>query len=704
MTLPPWHRAPGQLNWVYRFLLLTRLLVAVFFSGYVHPDEFFQSSEIGARDVLKLHVFTPWEFGGNTHSGIVLPGEQLGENIPCRSITFPVVSSYVPYLWIDMLHKFWFGISAGDALQSTPPVESVSKHTFATLLLLLPRIWTWMLSIASDTAVRNICAAAELPEMPTLVLWSMQWTVLLFHTRTFSNTFELFWLTGLTYFACKMTSPSLYTPARATHGTSFVSGLGFGLAAAIASFTRPTILAFAFPVGLFLLHAVAMQGEKAKQDEFPPWYQMGRRQYTRVLVCGLATVLGLLVGAASCVTIDTLYFKHLFPAAAPNSATSTSVVGWPQMIIAPLNWLRFNWETENVRQFGIHPHWLHLLVNMQILFGPLFVVLVINLCRHRGAFLFRNAVGSHARVRPQPFRPTPDTGHQTGRDARGKRGASFPGLVLASAVGGGALAEENVSTVPTVTPISARAASLRVALLGSVGVGLAVLSVSNHQEARFLLPATLGVVLLSGLAFTPREDGPVSNHGLPRALGATLVVFNVALLLFYGTVHQAGVVPSLLAHHQDADSFPSQQHHLIYFAGYMPPQSLLLQPRASIQQPTDNLTTSGGSVHIHDFSSAESVDAFRTRFSAFKRAYDAKYSQWSRHPNAPAEQTELSKRPLVTLVASRSAMTTELRSVLRMHGVERIQDSRCHWPHFSGEFPPRSMEDMSLCHYRLVLL
>lgn len=119
-----------------------------------------------------------------------------------------------------------------------------------------------------------------------------------------------------------------------------------------------------------------------------------------------------------------------------------------------------------------------------------------------------------------------------------------------------------------------------------------------------------------------------------------------------------------MAHTQDVVSTSSQ--HIIYYAGYMPPQSLLAQPRVSMKRPSNNLSTSGGHVHIHDFSSAESTSAFRARFAAFKHAYDTEYPEVFRHSRRASRAEAIDKPdkpdiPSVTLVASRSAMTREFR-------------------------------------------
>jgi hypothetical protein len=62
---------------VYNCAAMLRVCLALFGSGYVHPDEHFQSSEIAARDVLHVTAFTPWEFGGNGTTGSMLHSSEF---------------------------------------------------------------------------------------------------------------------------------------------------------------------------------------------------------------------------------------------------------------------------------------------------------------------------------------------------------------------------------------------------------------------------------------------------------------------------------------------------------------------------------------------------------------------------------------------------------------------------------------------------
>lgn len=58
--------------------------------------------------------------------------------------------------------------------------------------------------------------------------------------------------------------------------------------------------------------------------------------------------------------IDTLYFA---------GATTYHFVRWRELIITPLNLLQYNLKVDNLHLHGLHPRYLHVLVNWPLLFG-----------------------------------------------------------------------------------------------------------------------------------------------------------------------------------------------------------------------------------------------------------------------------------------------------------------------------------------------
>jgi hypothetical protein len=91
--------------------------------------------------------------------------------------------------------------------------------------------------------------------------------------------------------------------------------------------------------------------------------------------------------------------------------------------------------------------------------------------------------------------------------------------------------------------------------------GLGLISLAKHQEPRFLLPLTLPLCMLA-----------VVNHEKNRINIKTLIswviMFSFLLSIFFGVLHQGGVLQSLFY-------LDNQQGHAIYHHCYMPPSYLL---------------------------------------------------------------------------------------------------------------------------------
>ncbi|KAF6017619.1 hypothetical protein EB796_024100 [Bugula neritina] len=48
-----------------------------------------------------------------------------------------------------------------------------------------------------------------------------------------------------------------------------------------------------------------------------------------------------------------------------------------QFVVSPLNFLLYNRNSENLSEHGLHPRYLHILVNLPLLFGPLIAFLLL---------------------------------------------------------------------------------------------------------------------------------------------------------------------------------------------------------------------------------------------------------------------------------------------------------------------------------------
>ncbi|KAI8326129.1 Alg9-like mannosyltransferase [Martensiomyces pterosporus] len=200
-----------------------------------------------------------------------------------------------------------------------------------------------------------------------------------------------------------------------------------------------------------------------------------------------------------------------------------------------LNNYFYNKDSDNLATHGIHPWYEHSLISMPALFGPLYMLAAIKAWR---------------------FIKSPSA----------RQGASYTSVAAAL----------------------------------SVMSGLVMLSAVPHQEVRFLLPVLPGIIICTS-----------RWHRLaPPYFWHLWTVFNALLAVGYGVVHQSGVVPVLRylsetsvsrsaqcyvqPASEDAickmspDAYPANSSadgagpqlttHVLFFAAYMAPRHLLVQP------------------------------------------------------------------------------------------------------------------------------
>ncbi|XP_024433634.1 LOW QUALITY PROTEIN: GPI mannosyltransferase 4 [Desmodus rotundus] len=431
------------------FSLLRLLWCLLPQTGYVHPDEFFQSPEVMAEDILGIEAARPWEFQPSSS---------------CRTVVFPLLTSGSAF-W---LLRLWEELG--------PWPIPVSGY----VLLVAPRLLLTALSFALDVAVYHLAPLWRAERWNALVLLSGSYVTLVFYTRTFSNAIEglLFaWLLVLVSSRVAW-SPTIKKPAPWWHSWLLGSIVAAGF------FNRPTFLAFALiPIFLWGICGATNPAFKSLTKE----------------------ALGLLPGstltASVFVAVDSWYFST------PSRSRA--------LVLTPANFLHYNLDPQNLGRHGTHLRLTHLAVNGFLLFGML----------HAQAL---QAGWQQLQACLQAF---VQTGFRRVPDARSLLSSPRSHLLL-------------LYFLP-----------------------LALLSAFSHQEARFLIPLLVPLVLLC----SPQTQ-PVPYKG-------ALVLFNALGALFFGCLHQGGLVPGLehLERVVHAPVLPSVPTHytLLFTHTYMPPRHLL---------------------------------------------------------------------------------------------------------------------------------
>lgn len=465
---------PSQLNLVpYWFLVSLRVVLTLLPQyGYIHPDEYFQSLEIVAGDVFDVEIVRPWEF--NT-------------TFPIRSVALPYITVGIPFTIlksISPLLNFWFDINI-----LTP-----------YFLLMLPRLVSCLLSFIVDYCLYRICYCYGQNYRARLITFASSYVVLVYGTRTFSNMTEMVLMSVLLCLVAdcmcysdrviiqddflsdkyeKASNPvervKLYKMRNALPSHSLTHCVAVASISVVGVFNRPTFLAFAFPPVFFWLH----RGLGSKN--------IGLGQFhLRIMIF----IMSALPSIVLFILIDSFYYGYLTKAEIGQLEISMN-----NFVVTPLNFLRYNSNSQNLAKHGLHPRYLHFLVNLPLLYNVLGILSLL-------AFLRMIYKGILKRWSDLP------------------RIQSIIGLMTASFI-----------------------------------VPVALLSVFPHQEARFLIPVTLPIVFLHSqrIRHSPSKECGVEYQRCAKILplrqttGNYMLtiwyLFNIILTVFYGFLHQGGVYP-----------------------------------------------------------------------------------------------------------------------------------------------------------------
>ncbi|PIL28853.1 hypothetical protein GSI_08899 [Ganoderma sinense ZZ0214-1] len=261
-------------------------------------------------------------------------------------------------------------------------------------------------------------------------------------------------------------------------------------------FTRITFAAFFLPIALEVLKWSLRQSRFSVSS----W----ARLVSLSLIVAITTTIGFIYA-------DTTHFAH------PQRNVESNLYFLHALEVTPLNFLRYNLLPSNLAQHGLHPRWLHLVVNLPMIATPglLFYVIWAEL--------------DHT---------YPRTAEKSKEEDKVKLGVV-----------------ETMQKVFNWVRWS----------------GTTLLSIQPHQEPRFLIPLVAPMVALVV------GNGRILRAG--KLFWAVWIVSNVALAVLFGVLHQGGVVPSLFrVHdivHDPATGLSAHDYRVVYWKTYMPPRHLL---------------------------------------------------------------------------------------------------------------------------------
>ncbi|EPQ31272.1 uncharacterized protein PFL1_01457 [Pseudozyma flocculosa PF-1] len=374
----------------------------------------------------------------------------------------------------------------------------------ASTLFYLQRLTFLAASFILDYAV--FCLAPRTRRLSALCLLAASSSILTFQVRPFSNSVESTVL-ALSLLAYRSALEHLSPPAAVVPSSPHLASAALGALAALGLFSRFTFVLFFLPIGVAFLVTLGTS---------PRSRPSSRLAALLSAAAAFATI------AAAHVAYDSRYYAR-----------------GTRWVLAPFNAFTYNMRTQNVALHGVHPRWLHALVNLPMIVGAAPVATLIWAavvrCKRRSR---SGSVDKRVSDRPAP----------------GVSSAVLSSIIVTSLVG---------------------------------------LSISPHQEPRFLLPLVVPTILLFH-----RHLGSASWRGAARGTKtAILVLFAVQQtlqLFFFGFAHQAGLVPALL--HIDRHIVPdltplegrTQTPTKIYFwKTFMVPRHLLPSLSRSDEASTD---------------------------------------------------------------------------------------------------------------------
>ncbi len=476
---------------IYWIFVLLRIVIVLFpQSGYIHPDEYFQTVEVITGDVLGTSVERTWEFNSTT---------------PIRSVTTNMIIWGLP-LYLLKIFDYIFNFVTGWTI--------IGPY----LVTVVPRLVMLALSFVSDFTIYQICLLYKHSYNQCLTTLASSYVMLIYSTRTFSNSLELCFVSMLIYLAAhclKRTSETVYLQAMIHESYvkaetpkekakikkkeklipphDFKFAIPISVLIAVGLFNRPTYVAFAC-VPLFYWF---QRGVSTNSIVSP--FQMFN---FRMASLGPGVVLTSLIIIFS----DSMYYGDL-----TWKKLWHLTMAWEDWKVTPFQFVMYNLVPGNLDQHGTHPCWLHTLVNIPLLYGPL------------GICALASAVNFVAEI--------------VVNDWKNK---------------------------PGVRSIYAMTMFIFI-------VGLTMLSMVPHQEPRFLIPLTVPVVLMNSHKLRWKWNGI-------KPILVIWYIFNIAMSVFYGLIHQGGVSPAIKYIGQDLSLRSSTQEvNVLWSHTYMPPKFGLLQ-------------------------------------------------------------------------------------------------------------------------------
>lgn len=302
------------------------------------------------------------------------PPWEFNTTLPIRGITIPYFTTGLSYVLLRNINPL--------------AIEYLSVNLVTPyFLLVVPRLLVTIFSFVIDFCLKRICVNNNEKYKSRLFVLGTSYVTLTYGTRTFSNTTELILFAVMLYFVCEsqtfsneLVRKQEYIKYRYDKSTTVTEKAKFHKlklylvsdnyrnCLVIASltvfglFNRPTFIGYAImPVFFWIYRGV---GEKrVSVTQF----------HTRILFFALCCIPAIIVN----VLVDSFFYGYL-----TWGEIGVLHVSIDNFVVTPLNFLKYNLDTSNLQKHGLHPRWLHLLVNIPLLFNALGCVALFTLGKY----------------------------------------------------------------------------------------------------------------------------------------------------------------------------------------------------------------------------------------------------------------------------------------------------------------------------------
>ncbi|KAL7485743.1 hypothetical protein ACHAW6_011345 [Cyclotella cf. meneghiniana] len=527
---------------LYVTLVTLRFLGAIYSqTGYVHPDEFFQGGQelfFGERLEDPTQISEGPMQAKHEYAIKSVPWEFEPENA-VRSIAPPAFMTLFPLRVYVAAKSFFAPFTSGQCHASYVRHQSPIHESFlwkpslnqlsGKEILVIPRLFMTILSlIFLDGSLWILVICNEQSNKPNESTSGMKSSI----SRK-SRRGTLCILSNANYFGPPVevillasSWPCLVFGIRPFTNTLEATMLAFLLVVVSLDFSQtigtrrrngwmrssPACIGVTCAIGIFVRFTFAFYA-------FPTvitylWYRWKENGHRRRFFLYDAAWLGsmFLLTSAFFVLMDSRYYSWR---ARNDGSSEESSLRDMLRYIAPFNALLYNSKAANLAEHGLHPRITHAVVNMPMLFGPVAVIGYASVARtvyNRGA--------------------------------------------------------KNNKSHQSVMNMTCHLAVLS---------GLLVLSCAPHQEPRFLFPCIVPMMLLFGEEAigigTVRSTEKISTIPKTTILKFIWFVFNFILYIFFGWLHQGGLVDTVLRTPVITNKSSSNAVY-IYYKTYMPPAFL----------------------------------------------------------------------------------------------------------------------------------